>query len=149
MLPLHLIEFILSLKDKLETACFSTFVEDFNVRILAKRTIQHLGVHFVRFEYTLNLRYKPTNKNMIICYDTLCLIRNHDQKPCKYKIITRLVHDAINLQHTLENKEMLIECQLMSYKSLTQYKNEVFKLRKVLGSNERFYRLLECYSKTP
>lgn len=149
MLPYHLVDRILEIKEQLETKSLASFVEDFEVKVLARKTMQFLSTHFVKYEHKLLVSYKPTNKHMIIVYDSVNLLRNPNCKPCKHKVITKLCFDAINLEHTLQNKDMLIKSELMSYKSLTQYKNEIYKLRKIIGSLDKFNRLLECYSKSP
>jgi hypothetical protein len=149
MLPHHLVDIIVEMKEQLETNSFDAFVEDFEVKVLAQKIIQLLGIHLVRYEHKLLVSYKPTNKHMIIEYDSVYLLKTPERQPCKHKVITKLCYDAINLEHTLQNKDELIESKLMSYSCMTQYKNEVFKLRKVVGSEDKFYRLLECYSKTP
>ena len=43
MLPLHIFESILQIKEDLECQSFSAFVDDFLIMIKTKRVIQHIG----------------------------------------------------------------------------------------------------------
>ena len=93
--------------------------------------------------------YKPTQKCMMVHYDTIDMVRAHDMQPCKYEIICKLAYDAMNLQKMLpENNEYLVK-GLITQQTLTSWKNDVFKLRKVLGSDLKYQKFLECYSKNP
>lgn len=148
MLPQHLIDFIMDMKNNLEMENFGTIVATFNVHVISKSVMQRIGRSFVRLEYKLRLTYRPTNKSMIITYDTICVSRNPEAL-CKHKVIAKLCCDAMNLESTITNKQELLQCGLLSYKCLIEYKNEIFKLRKVMGTDIRFDRLLECYSKSP
>lgn len=149
MLPNHIVDIIMQAKYKLETCSFSSFVDDFTIYVMSKKLLQTMKSHFVRYQYKLRVKYKPTNKSLFMNYDTIYSSRNIGQKLCKQKVIASLANDAVNLEYTVQHKDEMLKCGLMSYQYLTQYKNDVFKLRKVMGTQERFERLLECYFRTP
>jgi hypothetical protein len=137
------------MKDDLESQTFQSFVQDFDVTVMSRQLLQRLGDSFVRFDYKINLVYRPTNKAMITYYDEIYLVEEPNKSPCKHKLITRLANDALNLTYTLQHKKELIAGHLMSYSTMIEYKNEIFKLRKVLGSDLKFQRFLKCYVRNP
>ncbi len=148
-IPQHIVDMIMDMKEKLEVETFQSFVQDFDVTVLSKRLLQRLGVSFVRFDYRIRLVYKPTSKAMITYYDEIYFVAEPNNSPCKHKLIARLANDALNLTYTLKYKNELIASELMSCRTMIEYKNEIFKLRKVLGSDFKFQKLLECYIKSP
>lgn len=150
MLPQDVIDVIIGMKNELETCDFNSFVEDFTIRIVSMNTRIFPGCSYAQFEYRVHLTYKPTCRSMFADYETIKCCKHYNSatyKPSKGKIIAKLVRDAQHLAFTLENKKTLFKAELLSYKSMIQYKNDVFKLKKIMGSEERFNKLVATYTR--